>query len=167
MEAKISTRQRLDSLSQAIRENKISFEDAALKYSTGKDTRANGGLLVNQGSPQNPNSQNINTTWFEPQELSPEVFAAIKDLKVGEISKVIETVDENNALVYKIFSVKTNRPAHKADLKLDYQFLQTMALSDKKQKEINEWIGKKQESMYIRLDNDFRHCEFEHKGWIK
>ena len=158
---------RLDSLAQAIRTNTISFEEAALKYSSSKDTKANGGLLVNKGTGQDKESQNINTTWFEPQEMSPDVFNAIKNLKVGEISKVVETYDENNAQVYKILSVKSNRPAHKADLKLDYQFLQGLALGTKKQKTLNEWVEKKQQSMYIRIDKDFQGCEFEHKGWIK
>lgn len=160
-------RTRLDSIAQVIRENKISFENAALKFSTSKDTKANGGLVVNQGSPQNTESQNIGTTWFEPQEMSPEVFNAVKNLKVGEISKVIETIDDNNQQVYKILSVKTNRPAHKADLKQDYQFMQTLALANQKQKILNEWVEKKQQSMYIRIDKDFQGCEFEHKGWMK
>ncbi len=160
-------RQRLDSIAQAIRENKISFEEAALKFSSEKDTRANGGLLVNKGNPQDPNSQNVNTTWYEPQELSPEVFNAVKNLKIGEISKVIETMDANGQAVYKILSVKSNRPAHKADLKQDYQYLQALALLNQKQKKLDEWINKKQQSMYIRIDRDFLGCEFEHKGWIK
>jgi peptidyl-prolyl cis-trans isomerase SurA len=160
-------RTRLDSIAQVIRENKISFENAALKFSTSKDTKANGGLVVNQGSPQNTESQNIGTTWFEPQEMSPEVFNAVKNLKVGEISKVIETIDDNNQQVYKILSVKSNRPAHKADLKQDYQFMQTLALANQKQKILNEWVEKKQQSMYIRIDKDFQGCEFEHKGWMK
>jgi peptidyl-prolyl cis-trans isomerase SurA len=128
---------------------------------------ANGGLLVNKGNPQDPNSQNANTTWFEPQELNPAIFDAVKNLKVGEISKVIEVQDESNATVYKILSIKSSKPAHKADLKQDYQFLQTMTLQNKKQKELSDWIEKKQESMYIRIDPDFQQCQFEHKGWIK
>ncbi len=167
IEEKAVVRTKLDSIAQAIRENKISFEDAALKYSTAKDTRANGGLLVNNGSPQNPESQNINTTWFEPQELSPEIFNAVKTLKIGEISKVIETMDDNNAVVYKIVSIKSNNPAHKADLRQDYQYLQNLALGKSRQKTISEWIEKKQESMYIRIDKDFQSCKFEHKGWVK
>ncbi len=166
-EEKAAVRQRLDSLSQAIRENKISFEDAALKYSTSKETKANGGLLVNNGNPQEPNSMNAGTTWFEPQEISPEMFNAVKNLKIGEISKVIETYDSNNNQVYKILSVKSNRPAHKADLKLDYQFLQSLALNNAKQKKLNEWIEKKQEAMYIRIDKDYQGCTFDHKGWMK
>jgi peptidyl-prolyl cis-trans isomerase SurA len=166
IEEKMAVRQRLDSIAQAIRENKISFEDAALKYSAEKNTRANGGLLVNMGNPQNP-TQNVNTTWFEPQELKPAIFNAVKNLKVGEISQVVETEDNNNNLVYKILSVKTSKPAHKADLKQDYQFLQALALNDKEQKKLNEWISEKQRSMFIQVDPDFRACEFEHKGWIK
>ena len=138
-----------------------------MKYSSAKDTRANGGLLVNKGNPQDPNPQNVNTTWFEPQELNPEVFNAIKSLKVGEISKVVETQDDSNSVVYEILSIKSNKPAHKADLKQDYQFLQTLALSEKKQKELNDWVEKKQQSMYIKIDRDFQGCQFEHKGWIK
>jgi peptidyl-prolyl cis-trans isomerase SurA len=167
LQEKQVVRTRLDSIAQVIRENKISFENAALKFSTSKDTKANGGLVVNQGSPQNTESQNIGTTWFEPQEMSPEVFNAVKNLKVGEISKVIETIDDNNQQVYKILSVKSNRPAHKADLKQDYQFMQTLALANQKQKILNEWVEKKQQSMYIRIDKDFQGCEFEHKGWMK
>jgi len=168
IEEKAVVRKLIDSISQAIRVNKISFEEAALRYSTSKDTRANGGLLVNRGNPQDPNVQtNVNTTWFEPQELSKEVFNAVKNLKVGEISQVIETMDENNAVVYKILSVKSNKPAHKADLKQDYQFLQSMALNNKNQKAISDWIVKKQQSMYIRIDRDFQECDFQHKGWIK
>lgn len=167
VEEKIAVRNRLDSIAQIIRQNKISFEDAALKFSSSKDTRANGGLLVNKGNPQDPNPQNANTTWFEPQELSPEVFNAVKNLKVGEISIVVETQDDSNSVVYKILSIKSNKPAHRADLKQDYQYLQSLALGNMKQKELNDWVEKKQQSMYIKIDRDFQGCQFEHKGWIK
>lgn len=167
LDEKMAVRNRLDSIAQVIRQNKISFEDAALKFSSSKDTRANGGLLVNKGNPQDPNPQNANTTWFEPQEMNPEAFNAVKNLKVGEISKVVETLDDSNSVVYKILSVKSNKPAHRADLKQDYQYLQSLALSDMKQKELNDWVEKKQQSMYIKIDRDFQGCQFEHKGWIK
>lgn len=167
LDEKMAVRNRLDSIAQVIRQNKISFEDAALKFSSSKDTRANGGLLVNKGNPQDPNPQNANTTWFEPQEMNPEAFNAVKNLKVGEISKVVETLDDSNSVVYKILSVKSNKPAHRADLKQDYQYLQSLALSDMKQKELNDWVEKKQQSMYIKIDRDFQGCQFKHKGWIK
>jgi len=166
-EEKMAVSKRLDSIVQAIRQNKIKFEDAALKYSSSKDTRANGGLMMNMGTPQNPNPDNFNTTWFEPQDLSPQVLNAIKNLKVGEISNVIETQDNDNHLVYKVFTIKTNKPAHKADLKQDYQYLQTLALRDKQENTLKEWITNKQKALYIQINPDYRGCNFQYKGWIK
>ena len=167
IEQKLAVRNRLDSIAQAIRENKTTFEEAALRYSQEKETRSNGGLLVNSGGLETSNQQNLNTTWFEPKELPAEVMTAIRNLKVGEISPVFETRDNNNQPVYKIISIKSRRPAHKADLKLDYPYLQTVALSDKQQGKLAEWVEKKQKTMFIRIDPDFANCEFTHPGWIK
>ncbi len=167
IEEKAVIQGRLDSIATAIREGKITFEAAAQRYSEEKDTRSNGGLLLNQGNPQNPNSQNRNTTWFEPQELAPEVLNAIRNLKVGEISQIFETRDANNKPVFKMISIKSRRPAHKADLKLDYPYLQTLALNQRRQEVLNDWIEKKQKSIYILINPDFRNCGFERQGWVK
>jgi peptidyl-prolyl cis-trans isomerase SurA len=167
IEQKLAVRNRLDSIAQAIRENKTTFEDAALRYSQEKETRSNGGLLVNNGGLETSNQQNLNTTWFEPRELPTEVMMALRNLKVGEISQVFETRDNSNQPVYKIISIKSRRPAHKADLKLDYPYLQTAALMDKEQEKLAEWVEKKQKTMFIRIDPDFVNCEFMHPGWIK
>lgn len=167
IEQKLAVRNRLDSIAQTIRENKTTFENAALRYSQEKETRSNGGLLVNSGGLQSSNKQNEGTTWFEPRELPAEVMAAIRNLKVGEISPVFETRDNTNQPVYKIISIKSRRPAHKADLKLDYPYLQTIALNDKQQGKLAEWVEKKQKTMYIRIDPDFADCTFTHPGWIK
>jgi peptidyl-prolyl cis-trans isomerase SurA len=167
MEQKLAVKNRLDSIAQAIRENKITFEEAALRYSRETETRSNGGLLVNNGGLQTSNQQNVGTTWFEPKELPNEVMNAIRNLKVGEISPVFETRDSNNQPVYKIISIKSRRPAHKADMKQDYPYLQSLALNDKQQGVLDVWVDKKQKSMYIRIDPDFRNCEFKHSGWIK
>ncbi|MDD4644968.1 MAG: peptidylprolyl isomerase [Bacteroidales bacterium] len=167
IEEKASVRKRLDSIAQVIRENKISFEDAAVKFSSAKDTRANGGLLVNKGNEQYQDTGNANTTWFEPEEMDPAVFNAIKNLKIGELSGVVETKDDKNHTSYKIFTIKSKKVAHKADLKQDYQFLQTLALADKNAKKMKEWIEKKQKSMFIQVDKEFQNCDFQYKGWVK
>jgi peptidyl-prolyl cis-trans isomerase SurA len=167
IEEKAKVKTKLDSIAGLIREGKVVFEDAALIYSEEKDTRSSGGLLVNKGDSQNANPQNANTTWFEPQELPQEMLNAVRNLKVGEISQVFETRDANNKPVYKIISVKSRRPAHRADLKQDYTFLQNLALQEKEQGLLDEWITKKQKNTYIRIDPDFRNCSFERQGWVK
>ena len=162
LEEREKGRQRLDSIAQGIREGKMTFEQAALRYSNEKNTSNNGGLMVNMAQ-----SQNYNTTWFEPQELSKEVLDAVRNLKVGEISSVFESRDASNNLVFKIVSIKTRRPAHRADLKQDYQFIQSLAMQEKQQKTLSDWVERKQQTMYIRIDRDFRGCQFESAGWIR
>lgn len=112
-------------------------------------------------------SQNYNTTWFEPQELPKEVLDAVRNLKVGEISSVFSSIDSKNNLVYKIVSIKTRRPAHRADLKMDYQYIQSLALQEKQEKTLSEWVSRRQKTMFIRIDPDFRGCQFENDGWVK
>jgi len=167
IEEKARVRKELDSIAGLVREGKVKFEEAALLYSDEKDTRSSGGLIVNKGDAQTSNPQNANTTWFEPQELPAEILNAVKNLKVGEISQVFESRDGNNKPVYKVITLKSRRPAHRADLKQDYTFLQNLALQEKEQGVLNEWIGKKQKNTYIRIDPDFRNCSFEREGWVK
>ncbi|MFO7615930.1 MAG: peptidylprolyl isomerase [Bacteroidales bacterium] len=162
IEERDRSRQRLDSIAQIIREGKMTFEQAAPRFSNEKNTSNNGGLLVNMTQ-----SQNYNTTWFEPQELSKEVLDAVRNLKVGEISSVFESRDASNNLVYKIVSIKSRRPAHRADLKQDYQFIQSLALQEKQQKTLSDWVERKQQSMFIRIDPDFKGCKFESEGWLR
>jgi peptidyl-prolyl cis-trans isomerase SurA len=80
---------KLDSLANLIRKDSIKFETAAMRYSTHKDSRINGGKLVSA----NPSSR---ITWFTLEELNPEMYVKIREMKIGEISNPFKTTDENN-----------------------------------------------------------------------
>jgi peptidyl-prolyl cis-trans isomerase SurA len=54
-----------------------------------------------------------------------------------------------------------------ANIKDDYQFLQDMALNQKKESAMQDWIKKKAKSTYIRINSSFTTCPFENEGWIK
>lgn len=157
-ESKIATQQDLDSIATRIRANDISFDIAAQQYSADEDSRANGGLMVNEKTASSK---------FEPKDLEPEIMVAIKSLKVGEISEPFVAKDRTDNLVYKIISIKSKIPAHRADIDKDYQFIQEMALRQKQQEIIDEWVYDKQKTMYLKIHNDFKNCAFEYSGWIK
>src|SRR5664280_2204062 len=76
--------QKLDSLANLIRKDSIKFENAAIRFSTHKDSRINGGKLVSA----NPSSR---ISWFSLEELNPEMYVKIRDMKVGEISDPFKT----------------------------------------------------------------------------
>jgi peptidyl-prolyl cis-trans isomerase SurA len=129
-------------------------------YSTHKDSRINGGKMVSS----DPSERD---TWFTLEELNPEMYVKVRDLKVGEISDPFRTADDNNNVVFRIVKLDNEIPAHRANLKDDYQNLYNAALVNKRTKTYDAWIKKKIESTYIKISDEFSSCEFLKKGWLK
>jgi peptidyl-prolyl cis-trans isomerase SurA len=151
---------KLDSLANLIRKDSLKFENAALRFSTHKDSRINGGKLV---SP-NPSER---ITWFTLEELNQEMYVKIRDLKVGEISAPFKTTDENNNAVFRIVKLDNELPAHTANLKDDYQSLNNAALMTERQKVFDKWVKSKIEITYIKISEEFKSCDFLKNGWLK
>jgi peptidyl-prolyl cis-trans isomerase SurA len=155
-ESKKAAISRLDSILVLVHADSLSFDQAAFKFSEDKKSRVNSGLLLNQ---------NTNSSLFELKELDPKDYLLIRDMIVGEISKPIESTDENNKIMYKVVKLKSRSDPHKANLKQDYVLLQNMALADKKDKIVRKWVMNKQSETYIHLDIRYSGCSFIKNGW--
>jgi peptidyl-prolyl cis-trans isomerase SurA len=151
---------KLDSIANAIRKSEITFEAAALKYSTHKDSRINGGKFVSS----NPSDR---VTWFTLEELNPDMYMRIRNMKVGEISDAFRTTDENNNEVFRIIRLDNVLPAHTANLKDDYQSIYNAALESERNKVYQKWIKNKIAVTYIKIADEFKTCEFLKEGWLK
>lgn len=151
---------RLDSLANLIRKDSIKFADAAIQLSTHKESRINGGKVVSE----DPSERD---TWFTLEELNPEMYVKVRDLKVGEISVPFRTTDENGNVVFRIVRLDNETPAHRANLKDDYQNLYNAALMNKRTKTYDDWIKKKIGITYIRISNELKSCDFLEKEWLK
>jgi peptidyl-prolyl cis-trans isomerase SurA len=151
---------RLDSIATQIRKDNLKFTDAALRFSTHKDSRINGGKFVSS----NPSERD---TWFTLDELNSEMFVKVRDLKVGEISDPFRTTDENGNTVFRIVKLDNEIPAHRANLKDDYENLYTAALMNKRSKTYDDWIKTKLGNTYIKVSDEFKSCDFLKKGWLK
>lgn len=159
VEAKEQAYNRLDSLANMIRNNQISFEEAARIFSSDKNSRNNGGMVIN---PATMSSR------FSAEELDPDVSKIITGMNVNEISKPFETIDrESQRTVYKIIKLVRKIDTHKADLQNDYQQLADMYLVKKKEEVFNNWIKKQQSETYIRIDPTYANCNFRFDNWIK
>jgi peptidyl-prolyl cis-trans isomerase SurA len=128
--------------------------------STHKDSRVNGGKFVST----NPSDR---VTWFTLEELNPEMYVKVREMKVGEISEPFRTTDEDGNVVFRIVKLDKELPAHRANLKDDYQNLYNAALSDERAKTYENWIKKKLETTYIKISEEFKSCEFLKKEWLK
>jgi peptidyl-prolyl cis-trans isomerase SurA len=151
---------RLDSIAEQIRKDSIKFAIAAMRFSTHKDSRINGGKFVSS----DPTDRE---TWFTLDELNSEMFVKVRDLKVGEISDPFRTTDENGNIVFRIVKLDNEIPAHRATLKDDYEILYNAAMANKRSKIYEEWINKKIGNTYIKISDEFKSCDFLQKGWLK
>ena len=149
----------LDSLRTEILNESIPFELAARFYSEDLPTRTNGGQMAD---PQTGSS------YFEIDQLKPQDYAAIKDLKEGEISEPIESLDNEGRdgyLVYKIVKVDKIVPAHPATFSNDYTLLLGHAKNELQMKAINDFLDSKITSTYIVIDPLFGDCDFNRPAW--
>lgn len=153
---------RLDSIANDIRKNKFSFDEAATWISHDKDTKNNHGLLANPQS---------STSRFEMQQLagmvSQEVAKVVEGLQIGEISKPFTMINSKGKEVCAIVKLKNRIEGHKATITEDYQRLKSMVTATRSEEKIQKWILEKQKSIYVRINPNWRKCDFKYPGWIK
>lgn len=157
---------RLDSLAEDIRQEKFPFDEAASYVSDDKDTRNNHGLMTNEKYDQASGGR-IRTSRFQMQDLPQEVAKVVATMKTGEISNPFLMVNAKGKEVCAIVKLKTHIKAHRASMAEDFQVLKDVVVSKLQEKKINQWIREKQQSTYIRINEDWRDCDFEYPGWIK
>ncbi len=149
----------LDSLKTELANEAVTFELAARFYSEDPATRTNGGQMAD------PNS---GSSYFEIDQLKPQDYAAIKNLKEGEVSEPFVSLDNEGRdgnTVYKIIKVDKIIPSHPASFVNDYTLLLDQATGVKRQAVVDEFIKSKIKSTLIIIDPLFKDCVFEREGW--
>ncbi|MCW3805553.1 peptidylprolyl isomerase [Plebeiibacterium marinum] len=153
---------RLDSIKTLINDEKLSFEDAAYYFSMDKDTKTNGGLMVNQRT---------QSSQFELEVLAamrqPALAKELQKLEEGEISEPFNIKDEKGKDVFIIIKQKRKIPPHRANMSNDYQLITDIMTQKKQEDAIHEWIKEKQLDTYITIREEWSGCNFEYKNWIK
>lgn len=151
---------RLDTIrTQIVDEHLATFEDAVRLISQDKDTRNSRGMMVNE---------NNGTTRFEMSELPQEIARAVAQLQPGEISKPFVMKDpKRDRDIVAMIKLSERVDAHQANMADDYQLIKNMYENARKQEILQNWLEKKINETYVRIEEGWRGCDFEHKGWIK
>ena len=160
-----STMVRMDSIAEDIRKNKYTIDEAALYLSDDKNSRSNHGLMTNVK--YDPSLGEIRTSRFQLQELPAEVAKVVSTMNTGEVSEPFMMVNAKGKEVCAFVKLKTHIKAHRASMSEDFQVLKEVVVSKLQSEKINQWIREKQKSTYVRINEDWRNCEFEYPGWIK
>lgn len=151
----------LDSLKTELANGAVTFALAARFYSEDPATRTNGGQMADP---------NTGSSYFEIDQLKPQDYAAIKELKEGEISEPFQSLDNEGRsgnTVYKIIKVDKILPAHPATFASDYALLMKAAKEKMQMDAISKFIDSKIKSTYIVIDPLFKDCVFEREGWYE
>ncbi|MEH3111922.1 peptidylprolyl isomerase [Pedobacter terrae] len=149
-----------DSIYNKIIGKKLSFAAAANLYSDNKETKYNGGMMMNAENVQ------ARSTFIPVDKLDPSVFLVIDTMKVGGISKPDLFTAADGKQGYRILYLKSKIPPHKANLAQDFPKIRDAAQSDKINRTLSEWFQKRRESTYIKIDDEFNTCD-ELKIWTK
>jgi peptidyl-prolyl cis-trans isomerase SurA len=148
---------KLDLIKKRILEDELTFKNAALQFSSEKETKYNGGVLIN---PQ------TGDTRFELTNLDPTLYSQIRNLKDQSISSPIMEEDRSGLKKYKILKVSNRFDEHTAEYSKDYSRIKALALKQKQLDIIQDWMKEKIESTYVNVNRDNKLCEFKNK-WIK
>lgn len=152
-----NARTSLDSLLVKIRKGEITFEAAAEKYSDDPG-KSGGGYIIN---PYN------GTTWFEMDQLEPQVSFIINKLDVGQISSPSPTQTEDGKDAFRLVKLQARTEPHRANLTDDYSYLQELALQKKKQEKLVDWVNKNVGNTYIMVIDDYKSCPFNYTFFPK
>ncbi|MFQ5335141.1 MAG: peptidylprolyl isomerase [Flavobacteriales bacterium] len=150
----------LDSITNIIRTvDTMDFATGAYLFSDDKDTRNNGGKLINRAT---------GTSMFTIDELNqadPGLFFTVDKLEVGEISKPNPMQAADGSQAYRIVKLLKRTAPHRANLEDDYQKIQMVAEAEKKNKRINAWINKQASRTFINISAEYKDCKLQH-DWI-
>lgn len=141
---------KLDTVRNLLKSNNISFTDAVKKYGEKNTASYN-----NDGRVANPRSGN---TFFEVQDLDTDIYFAIEDLQPGDISEPIPFRAPDGTRMFRLVMLQSRTKPHRADLKLDYNKIQTAALEQKKAEFTETWVLEKLQSTYLSVDPLYRDC---------
>ena len=147
----------LDSLRTRIVMGSITFEEAAEKYSEDEDTRYNGGLLINPET---------GTSHLSPDKMDRLLFFQVDTMALNTVSQPLLMSTAEGKSAYRLVILKSKSQPHKANLKDDYQKSQEVALSEKQNKALSDWIEKKSKNTYIQINDNMNGCAAL-KHWFK
>jgi peptidyl-prolyl cis-trans isomerase SurA len=141
--------------------DKWTFEDAVVFFSDDKDTRSNRGLMTNRPDVQ------TSTSKFRMQDLPQDVARVVDTMKVGEISKAFKMINEKGKTVCAFVKLKSRTEGHKATITEDFQVMKNVVLNKLREEKIHNWVVGKIKATYVRLNDNYRDCDFEYQGWIR
>jgi len=150
-------REKITLIKKRIEDKELTFAQAARSLSDEKETRANGGALIN------PKTQD---TRFELTKMDPAFYSQVSNLKANQVSDPILEEAEEGKKKFKLVTVTNRIDEHTADYGKDFIKIKDLALKSKQITAIAKWSEEKIKETYIKIIGEYRDCDFTN-NWLK
>lgn len=151
----LNAKVQLDTIQKSIIDNKISFEAAAKRYSDDKETKQNGGLMMN------PNTGSTKWDNEDISQLDQNLVFMFDKMNVGDVTTPMNYNGVDGKPGYRILTIISRSEPHKMNIKDDYSKLLQLATYEKNKKQIEEWIEKRSKLTYIKIDPEYK-CKLDY-----
>ena len=138
----------------------FTFEDGVALASDDKDTRNNHGLMSLL-------TEDGRTSRFRMQDLPQEVARVVDTMQVGQVSRPFQMINEKGKTVCAIAKLKNRTEGHKATITEDFQVMKDVVMAKRREEILHNWVVSKIKATYVRVNPQYRDCEFEYEGWIR
>lgn len=136
----------LDSIRTLLVSGKMPFQEAVGKFSTDEAAKRTGGMVADPAT---------GNTLLDITRLDPGMVLLLDSLKVGDYSKPHIFVNDTREQSCRIVLLRSRTDPHKANMKDDYNKIMEVALSQKKQQKMQEWITEKLPTFYVWVADEY------------
>lgn len=151
-----AARKELDSIRTLIVDGRMTFKEAAFRFSDDKRTKFNAGILQSEDGSDR----------IEKLDLPPTLSYQIAGLNKGDITDVFQdTVDQDRKTV-SIVRVDDVIASHQLDIVTDYNRIKQLALNKKKNEMVEKWVKEKLPNVFISINDRYKDCVFK-TDWRK
>lgn len=150
-----TARKELDSIRTLIMDGKLTFKEAAFRFSDDKQTKFNAGILTAEDG----------TDRIEKLDLPPTISYQIAGLNKGDITDVFQDTTRDRKVV-SIVKVDDVIAAHRLDITTDYDRIKQLALNKKKNEMVEQWVKEKLPNVFISINDRYKTCTFK-TDWRK
>ena len=151
---------RMDTCHQLLKENKITWNDAVLRFSNDESTKQNQGIITN------PITGDQTWDMEDLNQVDQQIYVLTEMMEKGDYTKPNLYIDiYERKQGFRIVRLSERYPPHIANMDDDYSLIKRAAENDKKQKTIQNWVKSKIGNAYIRIDDEYKNCNFSN-NWI-
>lgn len=150
----------MDTCYRLLKENKITWDEAVLRFSNDEATKQNRGIITN------PITGDQSWSMEDLNQVDQQIFLLTDALEKGELTQpnlYYNFIDRKQGI--RIVRLMERTEPHVANLKEDYTLIRTAAENSKRQRILDNWAAEKIGKAYIKIDPEYAGCTFNN-NWV-